>query len=662
MKKIFLVLLTQAIFLLSLITPAFADVSADINSYTIAHIPSERETWDCILIADNLKSSEATFTLELFDTDGNSVYTKNYSIQGFGYLEINLYDNEFPLAGSGIIQISKDYDVAFRIAYKNKTYGGIAEFSLNFKASPMLAFTFGNYNNDLTWKGLAVANTTSEASVVTFSGINANGEILGTFQKEIAPHGKLSFVLNSDEAFGKDFQWQDCIRIYASSAVSLAGLQISGIHNDKLLFSQALPVSELPSGSNGDSTSLSGDYIVIAWNDLGMHCYDDDYSTFSILPPYNTLWAQVIKRGTTPEIVTSGITVEYSFENNTTSQGKTNFWNYADKLFGVSLSPDTGLKGKKLSGTMDNAGDHFIAEGIPLTQYNDDGSVNYYQTAIVTVKDTQGKIIAQTRTVAPVSNEMHCSNCHQDNGVEGIATGNYRTNILTLHDREEGTHLMDNQPVLCASCHPSNALGTTGNEDSLSHVMHNTHKDKVPAGTEGCYNCHPGPNTQCLRGVMFQKGMQCTDCHGTMADVASKTRNPWLDEPNCGNCHEYGTDNNQLYRMSKGHGGLYCEACHGSPHAILPSGLEADNQQIMMLQGEKGPLNKCSVCHTDGRTGDNPHEAKYHPEGWEDDHGDYVESNGYTSCAECHGEDYRGGTSGVSCYQCHNGPDGGDDD
>ncbi len=632
------------------------------KTFIIAHIPAEKEVWDCFLIADNLQSTQVNFTLELYDEEGNSVLTKDFSIPAFGYLEINLYDSEFPNSATGKITTDESFNIAFRIAYQNKEYGGIAEFPLTFSSSPMIAFNFGNYNESLTWKGLAVANTTNQKVSVSFLGVNANGEVLGIFKKEVSPFGRISFVLNSNNAFGENFPWKDCVRVYASSVASLAGLNISGIENDKLLFSQAVPVNEVPSSdTSGSTTVTNGDYVVIAWNDLGMHCYDDDFSVFSILPPYNTLWAQVIKRGTNPEIITDGITVEYSFENNTTSVGKTNFWDYEDKLFGVNLQPDTGLKAKTLSDTMDPAGDHFIAEGIPLTQFNDDGTTNYYQTAIVTVKAADGTILAQTRTVAPVSNEMHCSNCHQDNGVEGIATGNYRTNILTLHDMKEGTSLMQNQPVLCASCHPSNALGTTGNTVSLSHAIHNKHKDKVPAGINGCYNCHPGPNTQCLRGVMFQEGQTCTDCHGTMADVADQTRNPWLDEPNCGKCHEYGTENNQLYRMSKGHGGMYCESCHGSPHAILPSGLDADNQQNIMLQGKKGTLSNCSVCHTDGRTGDNPHEAKYHPDGWEQDHGDYVEANGYTSCAECHGEDYTGGTSGVSCYQCHNGPDGGDD-
>jgi len=33
---------------------------------------------------------------------------------------------------------------------------------------------------------------------------------------------------------------------------------------------------------------------VLAWNNLGMHCMDSDYSVFSILPPYNTIEAQLI--------------------------------------------------------------------------------------------------------------------------------------------------------------------------------------------------------------------------------------------------------------------------------------------------------------------------------------------------------------------------------
>lgn len=59
----------------------------------------------------------------------------------------------------------------------------------------------------------------------------------------------------------------------------------------------------------------------------------------------------------------------------------------------------------------------------------------------------------------------------------------------------------------------------------------------VDEGTQDCYQCHPGEETSCLRGVMAEAGMWCTDCHGSMQDVASPDRTPWVDEPQCGVCH-----------------------------------------------------------------------------------------------------------------------------
>ena len=76
-----------------------------------------------------------------------------------------------------------------------------------------------------------------------------------------------------------------------------------------------------PVVSNGDFKP-EGDYMVVAWNDLGMHCLNPTYDEAVILPPYNTVYAQVVRRGDPPEIVTSGITVEFSIANNTTSSDK----------------------------------------------------------------------------------------------------------------------------------------------------------------------------------------------------------------------------------------------------------------------------------------------------------------------------------------------------
>jgi hypothetical protein len=203
---------------------------------------------------------------------------------------------------------------------------------------------------------------------------------------------------------------------------------------------------------------------------------------------------------------------------------------------------------------------------------------------------------------------MRCDNCHSD-GAFGISTGKVETNILTFHDAEnQGEYpaghtgaLMNRRPILCAECHASNALGKPGVSGipNLSKAMHEKHAGKVPNSTDGCYNCHPGPSTKCLRDVMSTKhNMGCVDCHGTMETV-SQNPNPWLNEPRCDNCHTGASyaQNNPLYRLSTGHGGLFCEACHDSTHAIAPSSQPRDAIKFTNLQGFGGPLGKCTVCH-----------------------------------------------------------------
>ncbi len=399
-----------------------------------------------------------------------------------------------------------------------------------------------------------------------------------------------------------------------------------------------------------------GEYQLIGWNDLGMHCMNESFANLAILPPYNNMWAQLIRTGPEPEIVTNNVVIEYSFQNNTTSSDKIDFWQYANQLFGVNLQPDEGLTGARLTGTMQADGDHFIIEGVPLTPYEDNSPhvQQPYQLADLVAKDaTTGEVLARTTFVAPVSTEMNCDDCHSD-GMEGISTGNVETNILSLHDKEEDTNLMAQRPVLCANCHASNALGMSGNPDlpSLSHAIHSKHggdgdggdggddcdDDGIPNGldpTDGCdddsaptlsmapdsaestsdakaecYQCHPGPQTKCLRGTMAAAGMTCQDCHGSIQDVASESREPWVDLPTCGSCHgdQYAEEPGKLFRQSKGHGGLYCESCHGSTHAILPSTEDRDNIQVIRLQGYAGTLQECSVCHGDNvPDGPGPH-------------------------------------------------------
>jgi hypothetical protein len=381
----------------------------------------------------------------------------------------------------------------------------------------------------------------------------------------------------------------------------------------------------LPAIFNGNANNNSG-YVVLAWNDLGMHCYNRNFQDLGVLPPYNNLWAQVVKVADPPQIITKGIEVSYEFPNNTYSVGKpnfvdkSNFWTYAQQLFGLAapLQPNIGLTGKGLSGAMDLDGDHFKVEGIPLTEFQDTApTTSYpYQLATVIVRDAQTKVeLARTITVAPVSTEMHCDTCHKDGGVGGIATGSVEQNILTFHDQEEGTNLMASRPVLCANCHASNALAKPGKPGvpNFSRAMHGKHSEVMPApnSLNDCYKCHPGPQTQCLRDVMFQSGKTCTttECHGNL-DKVSQNPNPWLNEPKCTTCHTNIIQDQALYRQSTGHKGIRCAACHDSPHAIAPTREPNDwikFQGWQGQQGEKGPLRKCTVCHLTQPTSSMPH-------------------------------------------------------
>jgi len=54
-----------------------------------------------------------------------------------------------------------------------------------------------------------------------------------------------------------------------------------------------------------------------------------------------------------------------------------------------------------------------------------------------------------------------------------------------------------------------------------------------------------------------------------------------------------------LYRLSRGHGGITCEACHGSTHAEWPNPVAAGNDNVppVQLQGFAGAIRDCTVCH-----------------------------------------------------------------
>jgi len=553
-------------------------------------------------------------------------------------------------------------------------------------------------------------------------------------------------------------------------------------HSDENIDKNSSNYSSNSTSNVVNITQNKSDFMLTAWNDLGMHCMDGkDFSVFSILPPYNNLHAQIKDKN--GDLITTGITLTYEAVAGTdgkwntnsieTTNGayKTNFWDYVKDLFGVTLNPNSGLTGNstptKSPSEMkfNETYGWWEAEGIPITPYNDDGTKNYYPMVKVTAKDSNGNILTSVNTVLPVSDEMDCKKCHSSNSLSNDAKPNkgwvnnsdiekdYKFNILRLHDQNHPTAVSSNlaklqakgysydtegleataeggKPILCVACHKSNALPNVGIElkqfTTAIHSKHANVKDPITgirvgdsSNRDSCYACHPGASTKCLRGAMGDakdstgvNSIQCQSCHGDMQNVGDSKRDGWLDEPNCQACHHDGKrelnaidprtntlrdtldrrfatnpdtpiEGKSLFRFSKGHGKLQCEACHGSTHAIFPAH-EADNILSTTIQGHIGTVAECSACHNSipNTTTGGPHGMHPIGQSWVNRHEDVAERDS-TQCKVCHGSNYKGShlsktfanrsfstewgsksfSKGhkVSCYDCHNGADGDDE-
>jgi hypothetical protein len=391
--------------------------------------------------------------------------------------------------------------------------------------------------------------------------------------------------------------------------------------------------------------AASMSYVVLAWNDTGMHFLSPKYTDEVLQPPYNTIWAQVVKRGDPPEIVTAGVTVEYRIIDNTTSYGKAGtdpashyaeFWDNSFDLFGVDLAHDTGLNfvdtdiHNGLSGTMVLKDSHFEADGVPVVPIKDLGTWDPYQVAEIIVRNAStGAELARTRATVPTSDEISCKKCHgQTVNDEEIQS------VLAEHDEgQETTFATDGVPVLCADCHGSPSLGQTGpgsTELYLSAVVHGLHS----ATAATCYDCHPGAKTLFNRSTAHtDDDGNCTSCHGTLANVAATItggRVPWESEPKCSDCHTFVAEvdtGTTLYHNATGHGGLSCPACHGPAHADVPSGKDVDNYQALQYQNKALALGSCRVCHSSSKGG------------------------GLMGIVGAHG-----GNTPTSCAVCHTGP------
>lgn len=171
-----------------------------------------------------------------------------------------------------------------------------------------------------------------------------------------------------------------------------------------------------------------------------------------------------------------------------------------------------------------------------------------------------------------------------------------------------------------AGCSKSNS-NAHFDADSGEHVEgwlndHGTTAMKAPSSSSGFASCQPCHGTDFSGGMSKQS---CYGCHGVNAPHPPEET--WLSE------HQ---------KTDEGNASI-CAQCHlGDSGVVVPEGTEV------------GCFNS-TMCHV-------------HPTGWDarDQHGaaakakpDGTQFAGFASCEVCHGSDFTGGSSDVSCFTCH---------
>ncbi len=362
------------------------------------------------------------------------------------------------------------------------------------------------------------------------------------------------------------------------------------------------------------SVNSSG-VIVLASNDLGMHCVCPSFSKFMILPPFNTIRAQVIRKGgEDPQVMgsSSGIRVAYSFSENTDASlsadpyyqdwmknaPKLGFKAYPAKdSAGHIQSPITGTK---LAGNMTaQTGGWWEAVGIPV--YPDASNLstakpmtdplggpnrNPYLTGNIKVYNSSNTLLAQTSITVP-SAFGGCCSCHlgvaAQLGYPATSEGSFEAMGFLHSTNTSGIDISQIDPdgdgvpgpIRCSQCHLDPAMGEKTapggyklngktlpvSRYTFSDVLHRFHaQDGMVLAqydvniAKDCYQCHPGNGINCYRDHHMNESMN-------------------------------------------GSTKLWCTDCHGDLNQRI-----AQNQ--MAQPWSVATLPKCSKCHT-GTIGEN---------------------------------------------------------
>ena len=402
------------------------------------------------------------------------------------------------------------------------------------------------------------------------------------------------------------------------------------------------------------------DYALIAWNDLGMHCVCPNPELMLLLPPWNTLRAQVIDKTSGSPVVTnddSRLQIEYEVRENAYGGGGVGdlatdsqylaWLDSAEAHFpgsGISRANPVGLAGNALAGTFsprDMVGQHdvahyWVAEGIPAFPPRVDSDPDFvdsygdgrraYLHADLKLRDqATGDILATTTTTIPVANGR-CCQCHQEVARDGgyVKSGAADPDVYDRFQSMMDAHVQDTGvdplndiagptydaqghliatavPVRCSKCHVDPALGGDAALD--------------PAWV--AYGKAAGSVTEISTLSKALHGF-----HGTDARV--EARDPSIDT-NCYQCHPGGNGKVDCFRGLHHTASFDCADCHGNLDQRLAEG-QLDNPW------HYSTLPQCGDCHT----------SRYAGGGTPDIFGTYLGSQGHKKeqllCSTCHGQ------------------------
>lgn len=181
-----------------------------------------------------------------------------------------------------------------------------------------------------------------------------------------------------------------------------------------------------------------------------------------------------------------------------------------------------------------------------------------------------------------------------------------------------------------------------------------------------CVECH---GTDLSGGVV---GVSCFECHGrewtgtgASGDIHNVIRDGvrhgtglYSPESSCSRCH--GND------LRGGSVNVSCYQCHGPVWTAEGTEHTANRGGVLHAPGLTDPRDNCSRCHGSDLRGGSVGVSCYqcHGELWltgsvnhsvnKDGarHAPGLDNPG-ANCTACHGSDLRGGTVGVSCFRCH---------